>query len=354
MSYTLLQISQRIILAKDDTSFKQIFAYSRIFGMANALLAVIVVVIFMQFSENATNSQAISFVAWLTAGSLANYFAQVLFSASDYNFDYKSFGISSALSNVLSLAVAVITFTLGGGIFSMVLRDVARSFILLGLALYCARALLPQLNGVPQLDRKSRLAFLGFLIKRHTLKVIEVSNHRVPALVTSTGNLNGLAQFGVAFQMISQIMNVLTIAGDRLAYSFFSRGERTSKLKYLAVVVIIYALVGLTIYLFGERLFSIIYGQHWLDSARTFSLLGLYLFAHGALVVVTNYLITEQRFAGVYLSWAGWTVTFVACYMYSRDWTITTYYLLASSVSCVLVLSALILSWYDSRSPRHS
>ena len=352
MSYTLLQISQRITLAKDDTSFKQLLSYSRVFGMANALLAMLAVTASMLLSDNASNTQTISFVVWLTASNLANYFSQICFSTCDYTFDYKSFGISSALSNVLSLVIAVAAFTLGGGIFSMVLRDVARSTILLGLALYSVRALLPQLRGVLPLDRKSRFAFLCFLVKRHTLKVIEVSNHRVPALVMSTGNLNSLGQFGVAFQMISQIMNVMSIAGDRLAYSFFSRGENGSKLKYLAVVMGIYALVGLSIFLFGEPLFTIIYGQHWLDSARTFSFLGLYLFTHGTLVLVTNYLITEQRFAGVYLSWIGWSITFFSFYSYNRSWSIAIYYLLASAVSCVLVISVLILTWHGRRNPR--
>lgn len=352
MSYTLLQISQRITLAKDDISFKQLFAYSRGFVVVNALLAILVVTIFMFVSENASNRQAVSFIVWLTVGALANYFAQVCFSTCDYALDYKSFGISAALSNVLSLLIAVVAFTLDGGIFSMVLRDVARSIILLGLALYSVRTLLPQLRGVLPLDRKSRFAFLSFLIKRHTLKVIEVSNHRVPALVMSTGNLSSFGQFGVAFQMVSQIMNVLTIAGDRVAYSFFSRGERASKLKYLAVVVGIYALVGLVTFFFGERLFLVIYGQRWLDSARTFSFLGVYLFTHGTLVVVTNYLITEQRFTGVYLSWAGWTITFVASYWYDRNWSIVAYYLLASAFSCVLVLSSLLLTRYGSRGQR--
>lgn len=351
MSYTLLQIAQRITLAKDDASFRQLFAYSVRFGAVNALLAALVVIVVMLFSDKAAEPQTLSFVAWLTAGNLANYFAQVCFSNCDYTFDYKSFGISSALSNVLSLALAVAVFAFGGGIFSMVLRDVARGVILLGLALYSTSTLLSQLREAIPLCRKSRLAFFGFLMKRHTLKVIEVSNHRVPALMISTGKLNSLGQFGVAFQLISQIMNVLTIAGDRLAYAFFSRGERESKLKYLAAVVGIYAMAGLTIFLFGERLFALIYGKRWLDSARTFSYLGLYLFTHGTLVVVTNYLITEQRFAGIYLSWGGWTTTFVACYFFNRSWPIVTYYLMASAASFVLVLSILFVGRYRRRAP---
>lgn len=356
MSYTLLQISQRIILAKDDTSFKQLFAYSRVFGVINASLAVSVVAICIFFSKHSTSSQMIEFVAWLTVGNLANYFAQILFSTCDYNFDYKSFGISSALSNILSLFVAVIMFALGGGVFSMVMRDVTRGFILLALAFYSVRALIPQLRGVPPLDRKSRFAFFGFLIKRHALKVIEVSNHRVPALVMSSGNINSLGQFGVAFQMISQIMGVLTIVGDKLAYSFFSRGEGSSKLKYLAVVMAIYACVGLIIILLGEPLFLVIYGEKWSDSAKIFSLLGLYLFTHGTLVVVTNYLITQQRFIGVYFSWIGWTATFFFCYMYSNSWPIVSYYLMASAASCVIVLSAWVFTQYGSfysRSPKN-
>ena len=351
MSYTLLQISQRITLAKDDALFKQLFAYSVRFGAVNALLAALIVAGVMLFSDKTAESQTLSYVAWLTAGNLANYFAQVCFSNCDYTFDYKSFGISSALSNVLSLAIAVAVFAFGGGILSMVLRDVARGIILLGLSLYSTRALLSQLREVTPLCRKSRFAFFGFLMKRHMLKVIEVSNHRVPALMISTGKLTSLGQFGVAFQLISQIMNVLTIAGDRLAYAFFSRGDRESKLKYLAAVVGIYALAGLTIFLFGERLFVLIYGERWFDSASTFSYLGLYLFTHGTLVVVTNYLLTEQRFAGIYLSWAGWTTAFIACYFFDRSWPIVTYYLTASAASFVLVLSVLFMGRGHHRAP---
>lgn len=348
MSYTLLQISQRLTLAKDDTAFRQLFAYGRRFGAINALLAALVATVVILFSDNASDPQTLSFIAWLTVGSLANYFAQIFFSTCDYTFNYKSFGISSALSNVFSLVIAVVAFALGFGIFSMVLRDVVRSLILLGLALFNARTLLLQSSGVQQLDRQSRVTFFSFLIKRHTLKVIEVSNHRVPALVMSTGNLTSLGQFGVAFQMISQIMNVMTIAGDRLAYAFFARGERSSKLKYLAAVIGTYAFVGLITFLFGERLFSLIYGQQWLDSARIFSFLGLYLFTHGTLVVVTNYLITEQRFAGVYVSWVGWTTTFASCYLYDNSWPIVAYYLVASTASCMLVLFTLLLSRFSS------
>lgn len=352
MSYTLLQIGQRITLAKEDSAFRQLFAYSRRFGLVNAALAVLVVVVYVFFAEDASRGQTLSFIAWLTAAGLANYFAQLWFSVCDYTLNYKSFAVSSALSNVVSLGIAVAVFAFDGGIFSMVIRDVARAFILLALALYSTRSLLPQLSGVPPLDRLGRVAFLGFLVKRHTLKVIEVSNHRVPALVMSSGNVVSLGQFGVAFQLVSQIMNVLTILGDKVAYAFFARGERAGKLKYLAGVVAIYALAGLFVFLIGEPLFSLIYGPRWLDSAIIFSWLGLYIFTHGTLVVVTNYLITEQRFAGVYLSWAGWTATFVACYLFDQSWPIVGYYLVASATSAALVLGALLVSSSRSRAPR--
>jgi hypothetical protein len=350
MSYTLLQIAQRITLAKDDTAFKKLFAYSRVFGFANALVAVVVTAVVMLFSESASHAQSLTFVAWLTVAGLANYFAQICFSVCDYTFDYKSFGISSALSNVISLAIAVAVFFAGGGIFSMVLRDLARALILLAFGLRSVRTLVPQLRHIAPLDRNSRFDFFRFLIKRHTLKVIEVSNHRVPALVMSSGNMTSLGQFGVAFQMISQIMNVLTILGDKVAYSFFSRGASKEKLKYLFAVVAIYAIGGGAVFLFGEPLFSLIYGQKWLASAKTFSYLGLYMFTHGTLVVVTNFLITEQRFAGVYMSWIGWTTTFVAFYLYNHSWPIVSYYLLASAVSAFLVVCALLLSQYRGRS----
>jgi O-antigen/teichoic acid export membrane protein len=344
MSYTLLQIAQRITLAKDDTAFRQLFAYSRRFGLANAALAVLVVLVFVAFSDEASRGQTLSFIAWLTAAGLANYFASLCFSVCDYTFDYKSFGLSSALSNVVSLGIAVTVFAFDGGIFSMVVRDVARAFILFALALYSTRSLLPQLRGIEPLVRKERAAFLGFLVKRHTLKVIEVSNHRVPALVMSSGNVTSLGQFGVAFQLISQIMNVLTIVGDKLAYAFFARGERTGKLKYLGAVLVIYALTGLLVFVFGKPLFALIYGPRWIESATIFSWLGMYIFTHGTLVVVTNYLITEHRFAGVYLSWAGWTMTFAACYFFDRSWPIAGYYIAASLVAAVLVLGALLVS----------
>jgi hypothetical protein len=344
MSYTLLQVAQRITLAGNDAAFRQLFAYSRRFGLVNAGLAVLVVLVFVVFSDEASRGQTLSFIAWLTAAGLANYFASLCFSVCDYTFDYKSFGLSAALSNVVSLAIAVTVFALDGGIFSMVIRDVARAFILLALALYSTRTLLPQLRGVTPLDQQGRSAFLGFLFKRHTLKVIEVSNHRVPALVMSSGNVTSLGQFGVAFQLVSQIMNVLTIVGDKLAYAFFARGERAGKLKYLAGVLVIYALAGGFVFLLGKPLFSIIYGPRWVESATIFSWLGLYVFTHGTLVVVTNYLITEHRFAGVYLSWAGWTATFAACYLFDRSWPIAGYYLAASSVAAMLVLGALLVN----------
>lgn len=349
MSYTLLQIGQRITLAKDDSAFRQLFAYSRRFGLANAVLAVLAVFVFVLSSEDAAGRQTLSFIAWLTAAGLANYFAQLCFAECDYTMNYKSFGVSAAMSNVVSLAIAVTVFAVDGGILSMVVRDVARAFLLLALALYSTRTLRAQLRGVAPLDRHGRVSFLGFLVKRHTLKVIEVSNHRVPALVMSSGNVTSLGQFGVAFQLVSQIMNVLTIVGDKVAYAFFARGEQAGKLKYLAGVVGIYALSGLFVFLFGEPLFSLIYGPRWLDSAVIFSYLGLYIFTHGTLVVVTNYLITEHRFAGVYLSWAGWTATFVACYLFDQSWPIVGYYLVASAASAALILGALGVASYRSR-----
>jgi hypothetical protein len=345
MAYTLLQIAQRITLAKDETSFRQLFAYSRTFGRLNAFAAVLVVGVVVVFSKQAGTGQTQSYIVWLSIAGLANYFASILFSVCDYTFDYKSFGVSSALSNVLSLALAVAVFFLGGGIFSMVLRDVARGLILLALGLRTARALAPQMKDVEPLDRKSRLHFFGFLAKRHTLKMIEVSNHRVPALVMSTGNLASLGQFGVAFQFISQIMNVLTIAGDKVAYALFSRERTDGRRKYLTAVIALYAITGLMIYLFGKHLFLLVYGNKWIESSQTFSYLGLYLFTHGTLVVVTNYLITQHRFSGVYVSWAGWTATFVTCFLLNRGWPIVTYYLTASAVSCVLVLGTLLLAY---------
>jgi O-antigen/teichoic acid export membrane protein len=344
MAYTLLQIAQRITLARDETSFRQLFAYSRTFGMANGLVAVLVVGVVVLFSEHTGSTQTLSYIAWLSVAGLANYFAQICFSVCDYTFDYKSFGVSSALSNVLSLVLAVAVFLLGGGIFSMVLRDVARGLILLALGLRTTRALAPQLKDVEPLDRQSRLRFFGFLAKRHTLKMIEVSNHRVPALVMTTGNLASLGQFGVAFQFVSQIMNVLTIAGDKVAYALFSREGTEGRRKYLGAVIALYAVTGLMVFLFGKHLFLLVYGNKWLESSQTFSYLGLYLFTHGTLVVVTNFLITQHRFAGVYVAWAGWTATFVTCYLLDRSWPIVTYYLTASAVSCVLVLGALLLT----------
>jgi O-antigen/teichoic acid export membrane protein len=359
MSYTLLQIGLRITLAKDDTTFRRLFKYSRRFSVGNALVAVVAAGIVVLVSDNTGHPQALYYVAWLTAAGIANYFAQICFSVCDYTFDYKSFGVSSAVSNIASLVIAIAVFALGGGIFSMVIRDVARGFILLALALKSMRSLVPQLDGVAPLDGKSKLAFLGFLIKRHSLKVIEVSNHRVPALVTSAGNLTSLGHFGVAFQLLSQIMGVLTIIGDKLAYSFFARAEQESKLRYLSAVVAIYAIAGLVIFIFGERLFAVVYGQQWRESSKVFSYLGLYLFTHGSLGVITNYLITEQRFPGVYLAWGGWTLTFVACYLYDRTWQIVGYYLAASAVAFVLAICALLLARHSSRSggvprtPRH-
>lgn len=352
MSYTLLQIAQRITLAKNDSAFGQLFAYSKLFGMANAALAVLVVAVVAFAAGDAQPQQALAFIGWLTLAGMANYFAQIGFSVCDYSFDFRSFGVSSAISNVLSLALAVTVFACGGGIFSMVLRDVARGLILLALAVRTARALAPELrNGAP-LDRRGRVELLVFLVKRHTLKVIEVTNHRVPALVMSAGNLTSLGHFGVAFQLISQIMNVLTVAGDKLAYAFFSRGEQASKRRFLMGVVALYAATGALVFLFGERLFNLVYGAQWREASTTFSLLGLYLFTHGSLVVITNYLITEQRFAGIYVAWCGWTLSFAACFLYDRHWPIVAYYLCASAVSFVLVVASLMLQ--QVRSPQEA
>lgn len=348
MSYTLLQIALRITLAKDDATFKQLFAYSRRFSFVNAILAVVVMVCVMSMSDRVEQSRTLHFVAWLTVAGLANYFAQLCFSVCDYKFNYKSFGVSSAISNVCSLAIAVTVFLLGGGIISMVVRDVARGLILLALALKNSRTLIPDLADAEPLDRKSKLGFLGFLVKRHTLKVMEVTNHRVPALITSAGNITSLGNFGVAFQFLSQIMNVLTIAGDKVAYSFFARAESRSKLRYLWVVMGLYAVVGAFIFAFGENLFSLVYGPHWQSSAKTFSYLGIYLFSHGALGLITNFLITEQRFAGVYVAWAGWTATFFACFVYDPTWPIVRYYLTASLTSFVLAGCALLWVRYRS------
>jgi O-antigen/teichoic acid export membrane protein len=139
-------------------------------------------------------------------------------------------------------------------------------------------------------------------------------------------------------------MNVLTIAGDKLAYSFFARAERQSKLRYLSVVLVLYAVAGLAILFFGEELFTLIYGAQWQASAKTFSYLGIYLFTHGALGLITNFLVTEHRFAGVYTAWAGWTVTFFACFMYDPTLPIAAYYLSASAVSFLLAACALCLT----------
>jgi len=160
-------------------------------------------------------------------------------------------------------------------------------------------------------------------------------------LITSAGNTTSLGHFGVAFQLISQIMNVLTIAGDKLAYSFFARAERQSKLRYLSVVLVLYAVAGLAILFFGEALFTLIYGAQWQASAKTFSYLGIYLFTHGGLGLITNFLVTEHRFAGVYSAWTGWTITFFACFAYDPTWPIAAYYLSASTVSFMLAVCAL-------------
>jgi hypothetical protein len=349
LSYSLLQIALRITLAKDDATFKQLFDYSRRFSFLNALLAIVVITVVMFTSDHADNSRTLYFVAWLTAAGLANYFAQLCFSVCDYTFNYKSFGVSSAVSNILSLIIAVLVFAFGGGILSMVVRDVARGFILLTLALKNSRTLIPDLTDVIPLDRKAKFAFVGFLAKRHALKIIEVTNHRVPALITSAGNAKSLGQFGVAFQLVSQIMNVLTIVGDKLAYAFFARAERQNKLRYLCVVLALYAAVGLFIFVFGEQLFFLIYGPKWQAASKTFSYLGIYLFTHGGLGLVTNFLVTEQRFTGVYLAWGGWTATFFACFTYNHSWPIVNYYLTASAVSFVLAMCVLL--WAKHRVP---
>jgi hypothetical protein len=341
LSYTLLQIGLRITLAKDDATFKRLFEYGRRFSFVNAVLAVVVVTAVMFSSNHVPDSSALHMMAWLTVAGLANYFAQVCFSVCDYTFNYKTFGVSSAVSNILSLLIAVGVFLLGGGIASMVVRDVARSLILLALAVNSSRSLVPQGTFATPMNGREKLAFIGFLAKRHTLKILEVTNHRVPALITSAGSTISLGHFGVAFQLISQIMNVLTIAGDKLAYAFFARAERQNKLRYLAIVMALYAATGLTIFVIGERLFTLIYGAQWLASATTFSYLGIYLFTHGVLGLVTNFLITEHRFAGVYLAWGGWTATFLSCFLYDKNWPIVTYYLAASAVSCFLGIAAL-------------
>lgn len=342
LSYTLLQIGLRITLAKDDATFKRLFEYGRRFSLGNAVLAVVVVTLVMFSSNQTPDSNALHMMAWLTVAGLCNYFAQVCFSVCDYTFDYKTFGVSSAVSNIVSLLIAVVVFLLGGGIASMVVRDVARGLILLALALHSSRSLIPQVTDAKCMKREEKLAFIGFLAKRHTLKVLEVTNHRVPALITSAGSTISLGHFGVAFQLISQIMNVLTIAGDKLAYAFFARAQRQNKLRYLTVVMALYAVAGLTIFVIGEGFFTLIYGSQWQDSAATFSYLGIYLFTHGVLGLVTNFLITEHHFAGVYLAWGSWTATFLLCFLYDQDWPIVMYYLSASAVSCTLAIAALL------------
>lgn len=349
LSFTLLQIGLRITLAKDDATFKRLFEYSRRFSLGNAVLAIAVVTVVMFSSDQAPDAGALHMVAWLTVAGLANYFAQVCFSVCDYTFDYKRFGLSSAVSNIASLLIAVAVFLLGGGIASMVVRDVARSLILLALAINSSRSLVPRGEAVIPMNGKEKLAFIGFLAKRHTLKILEVSNHRVPALITSAGSAISLGHFGVAFQLISQIMNVLTIAGDKLAYAFFARAERQNKLRYLAVVMMLYAVAGLVIFAIGEGLFTLIYGPQWQASATTFSYLGIYLFTHGVLGLVTNFLITEQRFAGVYLAWGAWTATFLSCFLYDQSWPIVSYYLVASAVSGALAIAALL--WAQRQHP---
>lgn len=341
MAYALLQIAQRVTLAKDDQSFRELFRFSLRFGVGNAAVAVIAVAGVALCSMAVHDPRVLWYIFWLALASLGNYFAQIIFSSCDYNFEFRAFGIGSALSSIVSLLVALLAFSFGVGVGSMVLRDVVRAACLLVFAVYSARLMIRQLAAVTPLDQSGGKAFLLFLLKRHVLKVIEVSNHRVPALVMSAGNVISLGNFGVAFQMISQIMNVMTILSDRIAYALFSRGNARQRVQYMTTVLALYAVVGTMVFIFGGAVFNFVYGPQWLESSRIFALLGIYLFSHGALVVVTNFLITEEKFTGVYVSWLSWTATFIGCVMLGLGWPIVNYYLAASVVAFVIVMLAL-------------
>jgi len=332
LSYVLLQVSQRLILAKNSEDFCRLLSFSKGFSMMNALIAIAIMATTSIASAN-IDGQTLTIICWLTFSGIFNYFSNIIFSISDYSFEYRSFAISSTISNILSLSITVVLFKMGFGILSLVFRDVSRSFIQFSLSLYAARRLVQKINAASALDRSARIAFFSFLMKRHVLKLLEVSNHRVPALIVQSRDSSAFAQFGVAFQLTSQIMGLLMVAADKIAYSLFSRNSESDKITYLWTTVGIYAVCGAAILSFGQPIFYNIYGPSWRQASYDFASLGFYIFSHGTLVIITNYLITRNRFMLSYLPWGVWTFVFITSCSLARQWNITNYYQIASGAA---------------------
>lgn len=345
MSYTLAQISQRIMLVKTERQFERNFIYGLILSLKNivgSLVCLALVVFFIARTE--IDLRFIGFVGFLAVASICNYLAGIAFVRCDYEISYRPYAFASVVSNLVSIVVAILLFQVTQDVYCMIARDVVRALILLAISAYSVGHWRERFLSYKKPKKLIRNEFLFFVLKRHALKVVEVSNHRVPALVMAGGSLLAVGEFGVAFQFTSQIMGLLAIVSDRIAYAWFATANASMRRKYLIYVAAVYAVCAIGVYLFGREVFLLFYGSSWVKAADIFSLLSVYLFAHGTLVVVSNYLLAVKKFVGVYLSWVSWLICFAVVSIFAESFAIVDCYVASSVVSLMVVLVALFVA----------
>lgn len=345
MSYSLMQVSQRVILSRSLGQFKRNYHFGLGLSKWNAVVSMIFLVAVASYSFGKFEEDGLFvYSAWLGFAAVMNCMAGFLFVKCDYEIDYRPYAVASIVGNFASILVAVVAFQYSQSVSCMVARDVVRALVFFSFALYFSRELTFFRGDVRAHKHKFRVGFVLFVLKRHVLKMIEVTNHRVPALLMAGGAIGAVGEFGVAFQFISQILGLMAIVSDRVAYAWFSKSVKANNFGYLSCVSVLYALGAIVIYFVGSEIFLVIYGEKWASAAKIFSTMGVYLFTHGVLVLLSNFLLTRKRFLSVYIAWASWLVCFLAQNWLIKDLEIVDAYVIPSACSCVIVFSAFLLS----------
>lgn len=214
----------------------------------------------------------------LSSAQLFRVMASLYLAPYEKNMNFKKVLTINGSANVIGVAVALLAAWYGSGVWSLVGREVIPS---LALWIMVYRFTTMRFSG--SWTRSDCTLLLRESIKFLGSRILEQGFFRAPFVLI--GHLFGqirLGLFNQAFYMASLPNTLLSPISERVAFAGYAQArggiDKISKGLFVTnyLVVRVVAPLGLGIYLFGDRLIYLLYGEKWRVAGGMFAVLGLF------------------------------------------------------------------------------
>lgn len=225
--------------------------------------------------------------------NIGMYLARFVFSIQEKDLNFKYQAICMSVSNCTSLIIALLFFMRGSGVWTLVIREIFRVFVIL----ICIRrdvAIFVR----PIYDKTIGRSLTMFCLKRHVIKMTEVAYFRTPLLVAGifVGRAD-LARFSIAYQLGDQIKGLLGSIIQKVGVAAYAyNSEKGIIMLFLSGYLLsrIFLIVYILLSLYGSDLFSWVYGQKWSDSLVIFSNLIPYIVLFPIVTNISAYFFSKN------------------------------------------------------------